>query len=260
MEENNIIKLRAKINQKAIIFLYSKIIIMIVFLIISFIFIFSIYQFFFNNGQIKDKNFDAWKMEGNAWVIYFWFILSFISSLTGILGDIFLHRDNKKCFFFYFSFIFTYFLSCIILFLWFEALEQIIVFFLVLFAYLSWGKEKKIDKKIAFANWYLVFFLLVFLFSFTFIFAKLIKVLLDDTNFADEAAYLDAFITLSFLIGWFLLIKKNIQAYLFYLLSTIGAIFLAIDYHTWIYLFSNFFYLFLYFLGINNWIYLAKKE
>jgi hypothetical protein len=59
MEENNIIKLRAKINQKAIIFLYSKIIIMIVFLIISFIFIFSIYQFFFNNGQIKDKNFDA---------------------------------------------------------------------------------------------------------------------------------------------------------------------------------------------------------
>lgn len=259
MEETKI-KLRQKINQKAILFLYSKIIIFLVFFVISIVFLFSFYQFFFSEGTIKDKNFAEWKEDGNQWIIYFWFILSFVSALVGILGDLFLHRNNKKCFIFYFIFVFSYFSSCIILFLWFEAIEQIIVFFLVLLAYLNWGKKNNESKKITSANKYLILVLILALILFTFIFAFLIKSLLDDTDFADQAAYLDAFVTLSFLIGWFLLIKKYIEAYLFYILSTIAAIILSIDYHTWVYLFSNLFYLFLYFLGVNNWFSIQEKN
>lgn len=259
MEETKV-RLSEKINQKAILFLYSKIIILIVFFVISIVFLLSFYQFFFKEGIIKDKTFTDWKENGEAWIIYFWFSLSFISSFVGILGDIFLHRNNKKCFIFYFIFIFSYFLSCIILFLWFEAIEQIIVFFLVLFAYFNWGKKSEENKKIASANKYLIFILIFCLILFTFLFATIIKYLLDDTNFSDQAAYLDAFVTLSFLIGWTLLIKKYIEAYIFYVLSTIAAIILSIDYHTWIYLSSNFFYLFLYFLGVNNWFSIRAKD
>lgn len=259
MEETKI-RLSEKINQKAILFLYSKLIILIIFLVISVVFLLSFYQFFFSEGIIKGKNFVEWKENGSEWIIYFWFGLSFISAFVGILGDIFLHRNNKRCFIFYFIFIFSYFLSCLILFLWFEAIEQIIVFFLVLFAYLNWGKKNNEKEKISSANKYLIIFLLFFLILFTFIFGALIKYLLDDTNFADQGAYLDAFVTLSFLIGWFLLIKKYIEAYFFYFLSTVAAIILSIDYHTWIYLFSNFFYIFLYFLGINNWFSIQKKN
>ncbi|BDV03602.1 MAG: hypothetical protein HPPSJP_3230 [Candidatus Hepatoplasma scabrum] len=253
------IKLIEKINQKAITILYAKELAMIVFFVISAVFIFSIYQFFFNNGTIKGKEYLEWKEEGDALIIYFWFILSFISSLVGIFGDLFLHRNSKKCFIFYFTFIISYFLSCLILFLWFEAIEQIIVFVLVFFAYLNWGKKES-NKKINSIKKRFFVLILLFLLIFTFIFASLIKFLLDDTEYADSAAFLDAFITISFLIGWFLLINKSIEAYIFYLFSTIAAIILSIQYHTWVYLFSNLWYFFLYFLGILNWFQIWRIE
>ncbi|BDV02524.1 MAG: hypothetical protein HPAVJP_4130 [Candidatus Hepatoplasma vulgare] len=258
MSQNKVTILN-KINKKLNYFLYSKWIFMIVVFFISLATIFSVYSFFFNEGVIRDETFKDWKQKDQTWIIYFWFVLCVSSSLSGIFGDIFLHRNNKKCFIFYFIFIFTYILSCIILSLWFETMEQIIMFFIVSKAYLNWGRKEK-DEEIKKQKWLWTLVILIFVVIFTFLLGKGIKVWLDGTDYQDNAAYLDAFVSLSFLTGWALITKKYLQSYLFYVLSAASALTLAIEYHIWIYVVSDIFYLSFFYLGIYNWTQIYKSK
>lgn len=248
------------INKKLNYFLYSKWVFIVIVFFICLITIFSIFDFFLNNGSIKDETFEDWKQSGNVWVIYFWFFLSFVSSICGISGDIFLHRNNKKCFYFYFTFVFSYTLSCIVLSLWFETIEEIIMFFIIIKGYLNWGRKNS-DEEIKKQKWIWTFVILFFVLIFTFLLGKGIKVWLDGTEYQDNGAYLDALIALSFLTGWALVTKKYIQCYLFYVISAAAALTLSIEYHIWIYVVDDIFYLSLYYLGIYNWIqiYNSKK-
>ena len=77
---------------------------------------------------------------------------------------------------------------------------------------------------------------------------------------SDPYPYLDAIISVTFIGGWVLMIKKYMHAYIVYIICTIATIILSIifiingSYYYLIYLVTNLFYLGLYVIGSSNWM------
>ncbi len=262
MKDNSkIYEISKKLNNYTRKLLYSRYIVIFVICFITFVTILSFIPFFFMESPIADKTLNDWQGENRAWIMYSWFGIALFSSIVGILGDVFIHRNNKLCFIFYFIFIFIYFLNGVILHLWYETFQQFLVLGIVIVACLNWGKESEgtltpIRKQ----NHFYLFLVIVIVLILTFILGITMNKILGESVFADPASYLDAFILLTFIGGWLLMTKKYLSAYLLYFLCTIATLVLYIEFNAWIYVATNIIYIGLYIIGFSNWIQLYYEQ
>ncbi len=241
--------------------LYSKYIIAFVISFITLVTIFSFIPFFFRGTEINDKSLSDWQENGRAWIIYSWFGIALLSSIVGILGDVFIHRNNKLCFVFYFIFISVYFLNGIILHLWYDTIQQFLILGIVIVACKNWGKESKNTlAPIRKQKHFYLFITLIVLLVLTFIFGMLMSMWLGKTTFADPKPYIDAFTTLTFIGAWILMTRKYLSAYLLYFLCTIATLIIYIELNAWIYVATNIIYIGLYIIGFSNWIQIYYEQ
>ncbi|NOQ50507.1 MAG: hypothetical protein GQ557_02480 [Mycoplasmataceae bacterium] len=250
-----------KVNNKTKHLLYSKQLIIFVTIIITIVTIISFWSFYFNQGTISGHSYQDLKDSNWAWVSYFWFSVAIMSSFFGIVGDVYLHRNDKKCFFFYFGYIFVFVFYAMILFLWYDLIQELLVLVLVLMAYKNWGHQEKSDpvpikvqsSKMMITYWVLIIGLSLF-------FGWIMILILGDTSFADPKPFLDAFTTLTFFAGWILMVKKYLNAYLVYAVGTIASLVINLTIHSWIHFSTDIIYIALYFIGFNNWIQIYYEQ
>ncbi len=249
----NLYKTTKKINDSTKNFLYSKKIIILVF-----IFLFTTSLIPFILSLLNEKV---------GWDFYLLSVVAFVSSLGGLYGDIFIHRNDKRCFYFYFFYIFIYLINVVFNRLWYETIEQIIILILVTVSYFNWGKPKKEDK-INTMTWKLFFVYSLIFFIISILLGSLMMFYLNGFlgDNKDPYPFLDAFTAVTFIGGWVLMSKKYIHAYIIYIISNVFIIILSIlfiidgSYYYLIYLITNLFYLGLYVIGSSNWTQIYYEE
>lgn len=220
--------------------------------------------------------------------------LTFIAAISGIMGDLMMDRTSKVALPFYFAYIIIYGVQCYFWSLYYEMIQQAVVFILVFISLLNWGRKNasEEDTKIKFLNRWDFYLLCIGLIGTTIILGSLmwwvINPWIDNASVydadgwldygltpwwawrgADPYPFLDAYAFVSFLGAWILFTKRYQNAYWVMLASIIGYFFIyglmafqqGISSYV-VYFATNFFYLFLNQTGMSNWnvTYLAQQE
>lgn len=259
--------------------LFSKLFVISTILFISTITLMVLLISSLNNGY---NIFDHSTYGSSYGILTALFALTYISSISGVMGDLYMDRLSKVAMPFYLLYILTYSIQCWYWALYYELLQQAIVLFFVIKTFITWNGVKYTNEPVKMLSKKNMYITLIIIIVVTIILGSIMNwvinpliensiIIVDgsiDSSLTpwwairgiDPLPFLDALVVLSFLISWYLFSKKYLNAYWVMLISIIVyfiiyAIFIfAYGQHNYIiYFITNFFYLFLNQTGMCNW-------
>ncbi len=211
--------------------------------------------------------------------------VTFIVAVSGIMGDLMMDRGSKTALWFYFIYIVLYGTQCYFWALYYEMLQQMIVFVLVLFTLINWKVNKggEQDTEIKYLPLdkflYILGGIIVIAIALGLIMDLVINPWIGDNYVSgpdgwpdyeltpwwalrgeDPYPYIDAFALVTFLGAWSLFTRRYYNAY-WLMLICILTYFVVYGLMAFqqgvpsyiVYFITNFFYLFLNQTGMSNW-------
>ncbi len=254
--------------------LYSKLFIVFVILVISTTVLITAFVPLFGGTPINDEWTNAMRLM---------LLITYIVAVSGILGDLMMDRASKVALPLYITYIILYGFQCYVWALYYEMLQQALVFILVVISLLNWGRKNNHNDDIQYLKFNYFIIVLLILLIITVLLGSIMEWIINpwigdniilDINGnidyentgklfwrgVDPYPFLDAFVFVIFIGAWILFTKRYYNAFWLMFICIIGYFFvyglMAIEQGInsyWVYLVTNVFYLFLNQTGMSNW-------